>query len=260
MAVGILAASLLLAACSSGSGSTAATGGTGGTIEGIDWALTSYLEGKSLNATPVGVFADARFEAGKVSGVASCNSFNGAANISGATLAITDVTSSPMPCPIPASQVEASYLVALQDAASFTATADALTIFDASGTTILTYAVVAAGIPTGVTWNLVAYNNGQQEIVRTTPGSNPTAVFGTDGTVSGNASCNTYNGPYTIDGDKITIGPLISTQMACASEDQNRQEAAFLAALQNATTFGVQGKTLAMRNDVGVLQVDFAQQ
>jgi heat shock protein HslJ len=260
MAVGVLAASLLLAACSGGGGSTAAAGGTGGKIEGIMWALTSYWEGKSLNETPTGVYADARFEAGKVSGVASCNNYNGAAAVSGATLAITGINSTQMACPIPASQVEAAYLIALQDAASFTAADTALTIFDASGKTILTYAAVAAGIPTGVTWNLVAYNNGQQAIVTTTPGSNPTAVFGADGTISGNASCNTYSGPYKIDGDKITIGPLISTQMACVSEDLNNQEAAFLVALQNATTFGVQGKTLEMRNDAGALQVDFAQQ
>jgi len=256
--LGVLVASLLLAACSGGS-STPATGGTGGTIEGITWALTAYIEGKTLNDTPTGVYADARFEAGTVSGIASCNGFNGDAKVSGTSLAISGVSSTQMACPIPASQVEASYLVALEDAASFTATADSLTIFDASGNTILTYAAAAGGIPTGVTWNLIAYNNGQQSIVRTTPGSNPTAVFSTDETVSGNASCNTYSGPYKIDGDTITIGPLISTQMACVSEDLNRQEAAFLAALQNATTFGVQGGTLEMRNDAGVLQADFAQ-
>ena len=38
----------------------------------------------------------------------------------------------------------------------------------------------------------------------------------TNGTVSGTSGCNTYNGPYKVDGDKLTIGPnLVSTQMAC---------------------------------------------
>jgi heat shock protein HslJ len=37
-----------------------------------------------------------------------------------------------------------------------------------------------------------------------------------DGTLSGNAGCNEYSGPYTVTGNQIKIGPLTSTMMACS--------------------------------------------
>ena len=36
-----------------------------------------------------------------------------------------------------------------------------------------------------------------------------------DATVSGNAGCNDYTGSYTVDGEKLTIGPLAATKKAC---------------------------------------------
>ena len=259
MVVGALTASLLLAACNSGGGASSATGGTGGKIEGVTWALTSYVDGATLKNVPAGVYADAKFVNGNVSGSAGCNRYNGPAKISGATIAVTGLISTKMACPPPASNVEDAYLADLQKSATFTATADALTIFDATGAKLLVYAAAPSGIATGVTWHAIGYNNGKQAVSLVAAGSDPTAVFATDGTISGNATCNTYSGSYKIDGDKITIGPLASTMMACASEELNAQEAAFLAALQSATTYGVEGKTLELRDAAGALQADFEQ-
>jgi heat shock protein HslJ len=75
--------------------------------------------------------------------------------------------------------------------------------------------------------------------------------------VSGNAGCNQYNGPVVVEGDSITIGPLASTKMACADQAAADQEAAFLAALEAATTFEVRNQTLELRDDDGALQVSF---
>ncbi len=61
-------------------------------------------------------------------------------------------------------------------------------------------------------------------------GVDVTAVFDTRGKLSGNGGCNNYNGPYTVDGEKIKIGPLASTKMTCEQAVMD-QESAYLAAL-----------------------------
>jgi heat shock protein HslJ len=72
-----------------------------------------------------------------------------------------------------------------------------------------------------------------------TTGTQPTLVFGADGTVSGTTSCNEYTGQVTIDGDRITITQTSSTMRACAENAANAQEAAFTAALEGARTWGI---------------------
>jgi len=256
MVIGVLAASLALAACNSGGGG-ATTGGTGGKIEGVNWALKSYDASGTLKDVSAGVSADARFEAGKVSGSAGCNQYNGAAKISGVTIAVTGISSTLMACLPPASDVEAAYLANLNKSASFTATADSLTTFDGSGATLLVYAV-GTGLTQGE-WHVTGYNNGRQAVVSIAAGSDPTAVFGTDGTVSGNATCNRFNGPYKVDANKITIGPLATTMMACATDELSAQEAAYLAALQGAATYQIRGATLELRNASDAIAVTFTQ-
>jgi heat shock protein HslJ len=163
-----------------------------------------------------------------------------------------------MACPSPQDTVEAAYLAALGKAATYTATAEALTIYDATGAEILRFtAGVSAGL-TGITWHLRAYNNGKQAVVGVIAGTDPTAVFGTDGQITGNATCNTYFGPYTTAGSTISIGLLASTLMACPDTAQQDQETQYLAALQNAATFQVQGLNLEMRDASGAIQAEFA--
>ena len=73
----------------------------------------------------------------------------------------------------------------------------------------------------------------------------PTIEFGTDGTVSGSAGCNTYNGTYTVDGSSIKFGPLASTKMACPVAD-TAVETAFLAGLAGATSWSIQALFLTL--------------
>jgi heat shock protein HslJ len=56
-----------------------------------------------------------------------------------------------------------------------------------------------------------------------------------DGRFSGHTSCNTMNGSYTLNGDRIRFGPAATTRMACA-ESQREQEDRILTALELAAT------------------------
>jgi heat shock protein HslJ len=162
-----------------------------------------------------------------------------------------------MLCEGPAGEVETAYLAALAAVRSYTATADALTMFDSAGSTILTFAATDPTAIEGVTWHATMINNGNQGVESVVAGTDPTMTYDPAGTVSGSAGCNQYNGPATLDGSTISIGPLASTKRACVDEAANTQEVAFLAALENATTLQRRGDTLELRDDSGALQVSF---
>ncbi len=70
------------------------------------------------------------------------------------------------------------------------------------------------------------------------------------GRVGGNSSCNTYGGDYTIKGDKIEFGMMMSTKMACL-EDEMNQEQAFLAFLAEVERYEVQDGQLHLFNAAG---------
>jgi heat shock protein HslJ len=59
--------------------------------------------------------------------------------------------------------------------------------------------------------------------------------FGRDGMLTGHTSCNTLRASYTLEGDKLKIGPIITTRMACA-QPLMEQEDRVLSALEIAAT------------------------
>jgi heat shock protein HslJ len=72
------------------------------------------------------------------------------------------------------------------------------------------------------------------------------------GTVSVNAGCNTMGGAYELDGDELTVGTMMSTQMACPPELMAQDEwvSDFLTA---GTTVAVDGDTITLTGDDVVL-------
>jgi heat shock protein HslJ len=229
------------AGCSLGSGG----GGTGGQIQGVRWVLTSYLaEDQTMTAMPADTTVDATFEAGQVRGSGGCNTYNGPYQVNGAEISIGPVSSTLKVCAGRAGDIEAGYFEYLDSTKTYTATADTLTLFDASGSAILVYAPGPANPLVGG-WDVTGYNNGQGGVVSPIPGTTLTARFGDDGSLSGSAGCNDYNGTYTIEGDAITIGPLATTRKAC-EEAIMTQEQQFLAALQGSTSYRISGDVVTL--------------
>jgi heat shock protein HslJ len=242
----IVVIGLTAVACSSG-------GGTGGTLDGTAWTLKTYSVSGTATPVPDGVVVDAKFADGKVSGFAGCNVYNGTATISGSTLKIGPLATTMKACQPPASDVETAYLADLPLAATYTATADTLTIFASDGKQLLTYAAASAN-PLEGEWLVTGYNNGKQAVVSPIAGTTLTATFTPDGQVAGDAGCNAYNGPYKLDGTSLTVGPLATTMKAC-EQDVMDQETAFLTALQTPTTVETSGSTVTLRDASGATQV-----
>jgi heat shock protein HslJ len=81
----------------------------------------------------------------------------------------------------------------------------------------------------GTSWRMSDYLSPDGALY-TVPGAvMPLAEF-KDGMMTGNAGCNTFSATYAIQGDSITLGPVVSTKMACA-EPMQTVENAYLAAL-----------------------------
>jgi heat shock protein HslJ len=74
-----------------------------------------------------------------------------------------------------------------------------------------------------------------------------------EGRASGNTTCNRFSGPYSLSGDSLGFGALISTKMACVDSALNAQEVAFLGALQETRRWRMAGDTLVLASDSGDL-------
>jgi heat shock protein HslJ len=101
----------------------------------------------------------------------------------------------------------------------------------------------------GTRWEVINYNNGRGGLVSLLDGTRIAMDFGADGQLTGNAGCNNYFTYYQLSGSNITIGQPGSTSLTCAEpEGVMQQEAEFLAALQTAATFRIDGDTLELRS------------
>ena len=176
-----------------------------------------------------GAEATAQFEKGNVHGTTGCNNYEAPYEAKGDKLTVGVTATTMKMCPAPIMDQESAYLAAIQSAASYKIADGTLTIANAKGNTVLTYKAETPVSLTSGTWVMTGYNNGKQAVVSALPDVEVTAIFGADGQLSGSAGCNTYNAPYTVDGNKIKIGMAITTMMACEQPIMD-QEAQYLAA------------------------------
>jgi len=70
------------------------------------------------------------------------------------------------------------------------------------------------------------------------PGSRATIRFGSDGRVSGDASCNTYSDRYTLADEGLYLSNPIATRKACAPSLMT-QEGRFMEVLRNVQRFEI---------------------
>jgi heat shock protein HslJ len=245
---GLYIALISLAACS-----TSQQGG--GDLTGQIWAL-SELNNKTL-VPDTGISAQFTSD-GKVSGSAGCNQYFGTYSVSGNSIIFPSPMGSTMKmCAQAVMDQETAYLNALSEAKTYSVKADQLILFEADKSSLAVYQAQSQSLA-GSSWEAIAYNNGKQAVTSVMIGTQLTADFGQDGTLSGNSGCNTYNGPYKVNGNQITIGPLASTRMACNDpEGVMDQEMQYLAALQTAATYKIEGNVLELRTSDGALAADF---
>jgi len=238
---------LALTACSSG--------GSGQALTESIWVLTELNGSPPLPDTTI---TAQFFEDGKVGGSAGCNNYNTTYTVDGNNIRFGEqAATTMMACPDPIMQQESDYLDVLKNAATFEINDDELTIYDSDGNALAVFAAQSQDLA-GSSWDVISYNNGKEAVVSLIIGSEITANFGEDSQLTGNAGCNDYFASYETEGDKISIGTAGATEMFCSEpEGVMEQEQLYLAALQTADTYKIEGLMMEMRTDEGALVASF---
>jgi heat shock protein HslJ len=227
---------LLDAAC----GGDGSGGGAGeATFEGRPWVLVS---GVGLPADAAAFGPSATFAAGRVGGSTGCNRFTSTYTVEGESLDIGQIASTQMACPPPADRVERSYLAALERVAGWRMDGEQLVLSDPEDADLLRY---ASATPVG-SWQVTGLLEGDA-LVSPILGTDLTATFGSDGSLTGSAGCNSYHATYTSDEGAIEVQAPAGTKKACAEPaGVMEQEAAYLSALPTAVGYHVDGTVLEL--------------
>lgn len=243
MRVALAASTALLVA-----GFAAGCGGGGGS-DASDFQNTPWVLSSGSDITLSGGVAPsiAFTEEGSAFGSTGCNRFMTDYTVDGDSLELGQIAGTLMACAPPADAIEKAYTAALGEVASWTIDGEQLVLSDADGNELLRYDVATlAG-----DWTVTGINTGSA-VSSPIVGTELTATFGDDGSLTGSAGCNTYTTTYEAESGTISIEPAASTKKLCPEpEGVMEQEAAFLAALDAAETYNLDGATAELLGGEG---------
>lgn len=250
-------------------------------LEGTQWQLSGLADG---NDAVVHMAIDEaiyfQIEDDMVSGNSGCNSFSGNITLDGDSLSFGELALTKRACTNDDAMTrENEFLAMLAQVSSYQITRQSLSLYDSNGEFLASLTVGEE--PNDMTseegmegneeiveetavnlsqnrWTLLHTVVGGDAIVPTPINSYIYMEF-TDGVVTGNAGCNNFNGSVTIDGNKLSFGPLATTRIACEDEISS-YEFAFLELLKNVHQFSADelAGTLAVLNADGMLLAEFA--
>jgi heat shock protein HslJ len=212
-------------------------------LEGVSWRLTGLpgSDAEALSALPRPALT--RFEAGRIWGFSGCNNFTGSYTLEADRVMLGQLAGTLMACPEPASWIESTFRAAFAGTLRYAFDGRRLSLTAASGE-VLTFEPEPEPRLEGVTWEVTGFNNNRHAVVSPVAGSRISFSFN-DGTVAGTAGCNNFRASYSTQGSSIKIGPAATTRRACADELMV-QEREFLAALESAVKWGIEGNVLDM--------------
>ena len=241
---------LTMAACNTAPAATAGPGGPlSSTIANSDWVLGTLADTPLPSGTPITL----QFAFVKAAGFGGCNQYSASYSSDGAsTLTFGAIAATRMAC-AGGDAFESAYFAALERVRKYVIEGSTLILSGESGGALLTYGAAAPASVEGP-WMVTAVNNGAGGVSSVPAGISAAMSFLNDGTMEGFGGCNDFGGPYTVDGDSITIGPLMSTMKAC-SDDINAFESQFMTALANSTQWSVNAGTLDLRDGDDAQQV-----
>lgn len=255
------AASIVAAGCGAGPGGTGAesTADPTATVppevtapDDVDWYLVSGLSTTGWESwTPTATFRD-----GRMAGDAGCNSYSYPYRIDGATMTIDGARGGPvtqMFCDGAGEVTDAEFrsLVASGVVGRWSIGADGLVLAGSSGAEVLRFAAVNPAGAWSASMVRLPYSLGSLE-----PGSEITATFGDDGTLTGSAGCNTYAATYTASGKHISITRPTATGRTC-DDAVMAQEASYLEHLPSARLISGWKDGLALLHADGTIVAEF---
>jgi heat shock protein HslJ len=105
-------------------------------------------------------------------------------------------------------------------------------------------------------WKLVSYGppGPSANQIPTATDVETSIEFDSEGQMSGNVGCNGFGGEYSVDGDTITFGPVMSTLMFCDGP-VGGQETATLGVFFETATFTLDGDLLTITSADGTMSI-----
>ncbi len=103
-------------------------------------------------------------------------------------------------------------------------------------------------------WKLIQLNDA--EIIVGANQREPNIQFNAENRVTGSDGCNSISGGYILDGEKLTLGPMAGTRMACAEGGEQAQ--AFNEALTKVASYTVHSDQLELRDATGLVVARFS--
>jgi len=233
-------------------------------LNGSGWTLTGYVHNGTPAEALIGTTVTLDFgDDGHITGSAGCNHYFASYEVKGTTITIGQAGSTEMYCGTPGvMDQESAYLILLGQAKTIAIKGDKLTLSDAKGTAILTFAktIPPAQEPlVGTTWTLESFHTADA-VSSVLAGTTITAVFGADGSVSGSAGCNRYFASYNVTGTSLSISSVGSTKMACSAPGVMQQEGTYLTLISQAKTVTIKGDRLGLADAKGAAILSFAKE
>ncbi len=225
-----------------------ATAGPGVSLTDATWNVVQIR-----GAEPVaGSTPTMTFTADTVSGTTGCNHFTAAYTSSGASgIILSPGAMTAMACSDALMQQETAFTQAMSQVTAYSPSGDAMLLQDASGAVQLKLAKQETPSPKpfeGTTWSLQTIRTG--EVAASVVAGSSVTMQISGGKLSGKA-CNTFRADVTTDGDNVTVGPVMSTKMACLNEDLNKQEQTVLDLLGKAASMKITGSNLQLSTGDG---------
>jgi heat shock protein HslJ len=253
----LISLSLVLFACANtGDGGVGGGSTDANDLIGVTWVLDDASVAGLVDEVPPGAHVTVTFEEGQAHGTAACNGYGGAyeasddGSLSFAGFAVTE-----MGCDPPLMTLESAYLEVLGGVTSFEV-GDTLRLSNGETTLSFSRDVPPEPLPlVGTTWTLTSIFSGDA-VSSVVSGTEVTAVFATDETVSGSAGCNRFSGTYTMSGNQLSFSPLATTKMACAGYVM-AQERVFLDAMSDVSSFVIDGEQLTLSDRFGAALLGF---
>ena len=247
---------LALVACANTGDGSGSAGTDPAALMGHGWTLDRASMASLVDEVPAGAIVTLEFEDGQASGRAACNSYGGAYDAGDdGSLSFEGFAVTEMGCEPELMTLESAYLEALGTITGF-AVDGKLTLHGDGMDLTFDEEVPPVALPlVGTTWTLTTIASGDA-VSSVLNGTEVTAEFTADATVSGSGGCNRYSGSYTWTDDQLSFSALASTKMACA-DDVMAQESAFFASMEQVASFAIEGSQLTLSDASGALLLGF---
>lgn len=219
-------------------------------LEGRTWHLARGVD------LPGGTTISARFAGGTVSGTAGANRYRAEYRLDGTSLSLGPPATTTTAGDASVTGAERDFLTLLEAVAGYrgNAAAATLSLLDGAGDEVLVFAA-APEIGADLTgrWDVRSFRVGDG-LGSSAVGSHPHLAFDGSGQVTGSAGVNRLHGPARADGDRLHLGPLVTTRMAGEPRAMD-DEAALLVALDEVAAHRISDDGLVLLDADGEMLV-----